>query len=99
MHNDDQQEPKPTLIGSGEVCERLGIERSTLIRNVQLGRIQYAAKMPGKSGAYLFEPAYIDGLVEAQHAEQQAAQRAEEWRQLPAYTDPADPRAPGHKAS
>lgn len=93
MHNDDEAQPKPTLIGSGEVCERLGIERSTLIRNVQLGRIEYAAKMPGKSGAYLFDPAYIDRLVQERHA----GERAEQWRNLPAYTDPADPRAPGHK--
>lgn len=94
MSNDDaaQQKP-PELIGSADVCARLGIERSTLIRRVQLGHVKIAAKMPGKSGAYLFDPEYIDRLVEAQNAEQ----RREQWANLPPYTDPADPRAPGHK--
>ena len=95
MSNDDPQQPQLQLIGSADVCERLGIERSTLIRRVQLGQIEAAAKMPGKSGAYLFDPRYIDQLVDAQNAEQ----RREQWASLPAYTDPADPRAPGHKAS
>lgn len=51
------------LIGSAEVCARLGIDRSTLIRRVQLGRIAYATKLPGKSGPYLFDPVYINRLV------------------------------------
>lgn len=93
MSNDDAQQSPPELIGSADVCALLGIERSTLIRWVQLGQVKYTIKMPGKSGAYLFDPEYIARLVEAQNAEQ----RAEQWRNLPAYTDPADPRAPGHK--
>lgn len=51
------------LIGSAEVCARLDIDRSTLIRRIQMGRIQYATKLPGKSGPYLFDPTYINRLV------------------------------------
>lgn len=61
MDNDGEHELN--FIGSAEVCARLDIDRSTLIRRVQLGRIQYAAKLPGKSGAYLFDPEYINRLV------------------------------------
>lgn len=61
------------LIGSAEVCARLDIDRSTLIRRIQLGRIEYAAKLPGKSGPYLFDPTYINRLVIDQAAAQQAA--------------------------
>lgn len=94
MSNDDAPQV-PQLIGSADVCERLGISRSTLQLRIQLREIQPATKLPGKSGAYLFDPKYIDQLVDAQNADQ----RREQWANLPAYTDPADPRAPGHKAS
>lgn len=63
------------LIGSAEVCARLEIDRSTLIRRIQLGRIEYATKLPGKSGPYLFDPVYINRLVidQANAARHQAA--------------------------
>lgn len=98
MHNDEASQV-PQLIGSAEVCTRLEISRSTLQLRIQLGEIQPAGKMPGKSGAYLFDPMYIDRLVEDRRTEAERAERAEQWANLPAYTDPADPRAPGHKAS
>lgn len=56
------------------MCERLGIDRSTLIRWCQLGRIEVAAKMPGPRGPYLFDPVYINRLViDRANAAQQAA--------------------------
>lgn len=56
--------PKTTanLIGSAEACERLGIDRSTLTRWVQSGRIAAAGKLPGPRGAYLFDPSEVDRL-------------------------------------
>lgn len=54
----------PDLIGSAEVCDRLGIDRSTLVRRVQSGRIKAALQAPGSNGAYLFDPEVIDALVE-----------------------------------
>lgn len=56
MHNES---PKGKLIGSAEVCFRLDIDRSTLIRWCQLGRIEYAQKLPGPRGQYLFDSEYI----------------------------------------
>lgn len=50
------------LIGSAEVCRRLGIERSTLSRWVKSGRIAPALKMSGLRGGYLFDPATVNDL-------------------------------------
>lgn len=57
MHN--AEDSGINLIGSAEVCFRLDIDRSTLIRWCQLGRIQYAQKLPGPRGQYLFDSEYI----------------------------------------
>lgn len=53
----------PPLLGSAEVCERLGIDRSTLTRWVQLGKAEPAMRLPGNTGAFLFTPAEVDRLV------------------------------------
>lgn len=59
--------PKTTnLIGSAEACERLGVDRSTLTRWVQAGRIKPAMKMPGARGAYLFRPSDVEALTNAE---------------------------------
>jgi predicted site-specific integrase-resolvase len=50
----------PHLLGSAEVCERIGIDRSTLIRWIQLGRIAYVQKIPGPKGAYLFDRVEVE---------------------------------------
>ena len=64
MHQRDDGETSPelNLIGSAEACARLNVDRSTLIRWCQLGRIQHT-KLPGTSGPYLFDPVYINRLV------------------------------------
>jgi excisionase family DNA binding protein len=54
MHNDLCMPDEP-LIGSAEACELLGIDRSTLTRWVAQDKILAAQKMPGQSGAFLFE--------------------------------------------
>lgn len=41
---------------SADVCGELHIDRSTLSRWVQSGRIVAAHKLPGIRGAYLFHP-------------------------------------------
>lgn len=56
---------KPDLIGSAEACELLGIDRSTLTRWVDTGRLDYWVKMPGKTGAYLFEREAVETLRKA----------------------------------
>lgn len=62
---------KPDLLTSAETATRLGIDRGTLTRWVQAGRITPAMKLPGKNGPALFAPADVDALVE-QLAEQPA---------------------------
>lgn len=42
------------LLTSAEACERLGIDRSTLSRWVEKGRLAPAQKLPGLRGAFLF---------------------------------------------
>jgi predicted site-specific integrase-resolvase len=49
------QNTSPDLIGSAEVCERAGIDRSTLSRHVALGKIAPAMRLPGQTGALLFD--------------------------------------------
>lgn len=60
------------FIDSTEVCRRLGIDRATLTRWIQLRRITHAGKMPGDSGAYLWDPAYITeyAIKRGQHQQQ-----------------------------
>jgi predicted site-specific integrase-resolvase len=52
-----------TLIGTTEAAERCGVERSTFFRWVQLGKIQPRLRLPGKTGAMLFDPAEVDALA------------------------------------
>lgn len=59
---------QPDQMTSPEVCELLGIDRSTLTRRVQAGRIEPAFKLPGRNGAYVFDRATVEAL---------AAERAE----------------------
>ncbi len=52
------------LIGTTEAAERCRVYRTTFFRWVQLGRISPKVRMPGKTGALLFDPAEVDALVE-----------------------------------
>lgn len=51
-----------TLIGTAEAVERSGIPRSTFLRKVATGEIKAAAKLNGRTGVYLFDPAVIERL-------------------------------------
>lgn len=57
------------LLASAEVCERIGIDRSTLSRYVALGRIKPAHRLPGRTGAMLFAPADVEVLNAWYHGE------------------------------
>lgn len=50
------------LLASVEVCELIGFDRSTLSRYVLLGRITPAQRLPGKTGAMLFDPTDVERL-------------------------------------
>jgi predicted site-specific integrase-resolvase len=64
----------PDLLASREVCERVGIDRSTLSRYVQLERITPAMRLPGRKGAMLFHPADVEALNDWYHGERLAEQ-------------------------
>ena len=51
------------LIGTTEAAERLGVDRSTFFRWMQLGRITPVLKLPGQTGAMLFNPDDVDALA------------------------------------
>jgi excisionase family DNA binding protein len=53
----------PVLLATVEAAERLGIERSTLSRWVKEGRIHIAMRLPGDTGAMLFDPAEVDRVA------------------------------------
>ena len=59
MHNvsrvaDMSKTTTPDMLGPADVCERLGIDRSTLTRWVKAGKIVPAMKLPGLRGAHVF---------------------------------------------
>ena len=45
----------PDLVGSAEVCEKAGIDRSTLSRHVAAGKITPIHRLGGRTGAMLFD--------------------------------------------
>lgn len=51
------------LIGTTEAAGRCGVDRSTFFRWVQLGKVKPVSKMPGATGAMLFDPADVDALA------------------------------------
>lgn len=49
------------FLTTAQACERLGhLDRSTLSRWVQIGKITPAHKFTGLRGAFLFDPAEVD---------------------------------------
>jgi predicted site-specific integrase-resolvase len=50
----DMANERADLLGTVATADMIGIERSTLVRWVQLGRIVPAMRLPGRTGAYLF---------------------------------------------
>ena len=57
--------PTPDLIPTSEVAEMFGLHVATIVRRVQAGELPYAVKVPGKTGAYLFDRAEIEKLAKA----------------------------------
>jgi excisionase family DNA binding protein len=44
------------FLTSTQLAERLGVDRTTISRRVEAGTIKPAVKLPGKTGAWLFDP-------------------------------------------
>lgn len=82
----------PDLIGSKEAAQILGdVDRTTLTRWVKDGRIPTVGKLPGKSGALLFDRA----VIEAQ-ADRIAADAEPDECTCDSLVDDADPACPEH---
>jgi hypothetical protein len=60
------------LLTSAQVAERLSRDIRTVHRMVDDGRIEAATKLPGETGAYLFEPAEVDRVAAELAAELRA---------------------------
>jgi excisionase family DNA binding protein len=54
-----------TYLTTRQVAERLDKSVATVKRMAADGRLPYAAKVPGTTGAYLFDPSDIDALLVA----------------------------------
>jgi predicted site-specific integrase-resolvase len=62
-------ESATVVINTAEACERLGgINRSTLKRWVDDGKVVAFRKLPGETGAYLFDAAEIERVAAAEKA-------------------------------
>lgn len=51
------------LITTAQVAKRLGRDVTTVHQMARDGRITPAGKLPGETGAYLFEPAEVDRVA------------------------------------
>lgn len=52
--------PVPDLLGTVEAAAVIGVQRSTLSHWIAKGRISPAMKLPGTTGALLFERAEVE---------------------------------------
>lgn len=64
----------PDLIGTAEAAERIGVERSTLSHWIAKGRISAAMKLPGATGALLFDRSEVE-RVAAEYASSPATEQ------------------------
>jgi predicted site-specific integrase-resolvase len=62
------------LIGSTEAARTIDVDKTTLTRWVQDGRIAAAHKLPGKNGAYLFHRGEVERVAAEYAAESEAVQ-------------------------
>ena len=67
MHISDTS-AQTALIGTRQAAEILGVPRTTLASRLAAGTIAPAIKLPGRTGAYLFDRAYIERLANERRA-------------------------------
>lgn len=56
--------PKIEHCTIAQAAEVLKVDRATVRRMVEDGRLTALTKLPGKTGAYLLEPAAVEALAE-----------------------------------
>lgn len=64
--------PEPDLLSTVEAAAIIGVERSTLSRWIDSGRIAPALKLPGINGAHLFARSEVDRVAASYEAERTA---------------------------
>ena len=52
------------LLTTHQAADRLGVSVRTIHRMVERGDLAFAAKVPGQTGAYLFDPSAITAAKE-----------------------------------
>ena len=55
--------PTNQLVNVSEVADMLGISKRTVHQRIGAGRIAPIQKMPGQTGQYLFDRAYIEKIA------------------------------------
>jgi hypothetical protein len=55
----------PDLILTSDVAKMLGIHVATVVRRAQTDELPYVVKIPGKTGAYLFDRKVIERIKSA----------------------------------
>ena len=55
--------PTNQLVNVSEVADMLGISKRTVHQRIGAGRIAPIQKMPGQTGQYLFDRAYIEQIA------------------------------------
>lgn len=67
MHHSEVM-PSPPLIGTAEAAHLLGVSRSTITRWADTGYLPNAARLDGRTGAYMFERADVERLAQERAA-------------------------------
>lgn len=75
------------LLTAAEVAERFGEDRTTILQRVKDGRLPAAQRLPGRTGAYLFDPEVVDLVARELAAEATADLEAKLARLQPATQD------------
>lgn len=53
----------PALVGSAEAAELIGWSLRKVIREATAGRLPHVHKLPGQTGAYLFDRSVIETIA------------------------------------
>lgn len=61
--------PGSVLLTASEAAERLGVDRSTIARWAQSGRIAEQVKYPGLRGPRLFDAAEVERVATERHTD------------------------------
>lgn len=61
--------PSSELLTTDQVADKLRIDRRSVVGRVRTGRLRPATKLPGRTGAYLFDRAYIEGIAAREKTE------------------------------